>query len=154
MMRKKHTNRDNRTETEEEAQIEDNEENQFENIEEETHQQTDNKDESEDELHNDEEHPLIIQARPEVEPQFRDPPTFIQPTKGEVIKYFRAATDSWISATITSIISGYNNNWFNIQHEDSSRCSVELTKDTLWKFDNDEKNEFYRWRWSHIKQGI
>ena len=78
-------------------------------------------------------------ALPEVEPQFRDPPVYVRPKKGEVIEYFQTSTDGWASATIISSISGYKNSWFNIEHEDNSKCSVELTEDTVWRYEDDAK---------------
>ena len=62
--------------------------------------------------------------------------------------------DSWKEAVITSSISGYGNNRFNIKQMDGTKCSVELSQDTYWKFKDEGKNEYYRWRWHHIDPGI
>ena len=90
---------------------------------------------------------------PEIE--IENPPVYVRPKKKDRISYFVAGSDSWREAVIISLISGYGNNWFNIQHtDDESKCSVELSENSLWKFQEDERNEYFRWRWHHIDPGI
>ena len=43
--------------------------------------------------------------------------------------------------------------WFNIKNEDSTRCSIQLSKDTLWRYEKEENNGYYFWRWERNYQG-
>ena len=83
-----------------------------------------------------------------------NPPVYRKPKKKDKIIYFTDTNDSWRQAVITSSIAGYSNSWFNIQHTDGTRCSVELSKDSLWRFLEEERNDYYRWRWHHIDPGV
>ena len=86
-----------------------------------------------------------------------DHPVYRRPKKKDEIIYFTNEDnedDSWKEGVITSAISGYGNNWFNIKHMDGSKCSVELSQDSRWKFKDEGRNEYYRWRWYHIDPGI
>ena len=83
-----------------------------------------------------------------------NPPIYTKPKKKDEIIYFTKENDSWKEAVITSLISGYGNSWFNIQHRDGTKCSIELSQDSLWKFKEEESNKYYRWRWHHIDPGI
>ena len=70
-------------------------------------------------------------------------PVYRKPKKKYEIIYFTnedEEDDSWKEAVITSSISGYGNNWFNIKHMDGTKCSVELSQDSLWKFNEEERN--------------
>ena len=84
-------------------------------------------------------------------------PVYRKPKKKDEIIYFTnedEEDDSWKEAVITSSISGYGNNWFKIKHMDGTKCSVELSQDSCWKFKDEGRNECYRWRWHHIDPGI
>ena len=61
----------------------------------------------------------------DVAPQFRDPPAYIKPKKGDKIEYFKAETDSWTKAKVEA----RHKDWFDIKNEDSTRCSIQLSKD-------------------------
>ena len=41
--------------------------------------------------------------------------------------------------------------WYNVKHIDGSQCSVNLGKETLWRFKEAEKNEYYTWRWTRAE---
>ena len=93
----------------------------------------------------------LTEKEREVAPQFRDMPTYIKPKKGDKIEYFKAETDSWIKAKVETHLPRYRD-WFNIQNEDSTRCSVQLSKDTLWRYEKEEDNGYYFWRWERNYQ--
>ena len=87
----------------------------------------------------------------EVAPRFRDPPAYKIPKKGDKIEYFKAKTDSWIKAKVKNRLPRYKD-WFNVTNEDSTECSVNLTKDSLWRYEREEDNSYYFWRWEESRR--
>ena len=57
-----------------------------------------------------------------------------------------------IAIVCSSVKDMSGNKWFNIKHDDNSGCSVELDKDTLWRYEDDGKNDFYKWKWVHLEE--
>ena len=94
--------------------------------------------------------PVMEGPEDDVLPQFRDPPKYKKPKRGDQIQYYNADTDGFVTATITSNVKGYKNVWFNIKRDDSSKGSVELSEDTLWRFVDVSRNAFYNSRWGQV----
>ena len=89
----------------------------------------------------------------EVVPQFRDPPVYVEPKKGDNVEYYEKETDSWKEAVIIAVLKRWKE-WYNIKHIDGSQCSVNLGKETLWRFKEIERNEYYKWRWRHAEVNV
>ena len=89
----------------------------------------------------------------EVVPQFRDPPVYVEPNKGDNVEYYEKETDSWKEAVIIAVLKRWKE-WYNIKHIDGSQCSINLGKETLWRFKETERNEYYKWRWRHAEVNV
>ena len=94
---------------------------------------------------------ISTETEEEVTPRFRDPPAYKIPKKGDGIEYFKAETDSWIKAKVKNHLPRYKD-WFNVTNEDSTECSVHLSKNTLWRYEREEYNGYYSWRWEENQQ--
>ena len=81
----------------------------------------------------------------EVVPQFRDPPVYEEPKKGDNIEYYETETDSWKEAVVITVLKRWKE-WYNVKHIDGTQGSVNLGKETLWRFKETQTNERYRGR--------
>ena len=78
------------------------------------------------------------------------PPDFIRPKKGDSIKYFDKGSELWRTVRIISVIRGYGGDWYNIERENREKLSVALSRDSVWKFTEEVRNEYFEWRWPEM----
>ena len=78
------------------------------------------------------------------------PPDFIKPRRGDSIKYFEKESEVWRTASILSAIRGYGGTWYNVEKENREKLSVSLSKDSVWKFVEDDRNGYFKWRWPDL----
>ena len=82
-------------------------------------------------------------------------PPFTPPKKQDAIEYFNNEDDTWISAVITSKIRGYKD-WYNVRFTNRTmkNCSVLLSEESLWRFTDQRKNRYFRWKWGDLCQAM
>ena len=80
----------------------------------------------------------------------REEPNFIKPKAKDNLEFYDEQTNSWMKATITSACPKRYKNWYNIIREDGFKQSKIFSKDTLWRFTNQEKNAYFLWKFGHL----
>ena len=78
-------------------------------------------------------------------------PPYIRPIKGDRI-IFATAEGFLKEATILTKLGRYGGKWYNVQHDDRTKISVQLTEDSYWKFCQEDRNDFFLWRWGASTQ--
>ena len=69
------------------------------------------------------------------------------------MEYYEKETDSWKEAVIVAVLKRWKE-WYNIKHTDGSQGSVNLGKETLWRFKEIYKNGYYIWRWTSAEANV
>ena len=89
------------------------------------------------------------EASEEQEEQFK------QPKKNDTIEYFNKEDDTWIRAIITSKIRQHKD-WYNVRFTNRTMkdCSVHLSEETLWRFMDPTRNQYFRFKWKGLCQAM
>ena len=80
---------------------------------------------------------------------------FKQPKKNDTIEYFNKEDDTWIRAIITSKIRQHKD-WYNVRFTNRTMkdCSVHLSEETLWRFMDPTRNQYFRFKWKGLCQAM
>ena len=89
------------------------------------------------------------EASEEQEEQFK------QPKKNDTIEYFNKEDDTWIRAIITSKVTQHKD-WYNVRFTNRTMkdCSVHLSEETLWRFMDPTRNQYFRFKWKGLCQAM
>ena len=80
-------------------------------------------------------------------------PPYIEPIRGDHIQYFDPKEDTWKEVIITHTSASClrsHPGYYNFRVDARVAGSVHLTRDTLWRFSDQRRRQFYWWRWGHL----
>ena len=92
-----------------------------------------------------------IEAEPEIDAV---PPQFRSPSEGDSVQVFSRDKNDWRTAvtikTDKRILKKYPN-YYNVRYSDNYETgSVELNSESLWRFLDPDRQQFFWWRWGHL----
>ena len=92
-----------------------------------------------------------IEAEPEIDAV---PPQFRSPSEGDSVQVFSRDKNDWRTAvtikTDKRILKKYPN-YYNVRYSDNYETgSVELNSESLWRFLNPDRHQFFWWRGGHL----
>ena len=80
-------------------------------------------------------------------------PPYLRPQEGDEIQFHDGGTGQWRDVTVQKTsartLRRYPN-YFNIQYRNGKKGSVELHQDTIWRFTDHQKQQFFWWKWGHL----
>ena len=109
----------------------------------------------EDELSNDSEPPELFRYEDSPEAQQLEDviPPYIQPTVGDRIEFYDGTVDRWLDVVVLKTpaqsLKKYPG-YYNIQYSDGKKGSVQLQQDSLWRFADTNRQQFFLWKWGHL----
>ena len=77
-------------------------------------------------------------------------PPYTCPIKGDRIMF---ATAEGFLREATILTKRYRGEWYNVQYDDGTKIGIQLTRNLYWKFCQEDKNDFFTWRWGTSEQG-
>ena len=82
-----------------------------------------------------------------------DPPVYEAPASGDAVQTFSSELNDWMDGTILNTskksLKRYPN-FYNIRYSDGFEGSVKLDEDTLWRFSDENRRDYFWWRWGHL----
>ena len=79
------------------------------------------------------------------------------PQPGDAVRVYSKDLNDWVSGVILytskQSLQRYPD-FYNISYGDGKKGSVKLNENTLWKFEDDDRCQYFWYRWKHLYREV